>query len=356
MKYVIHGATNGTNYGDCLLASLFYKHLTEKYPNDQFVFAEIPKYGIGKFFRDNIGYTQKEHYFNYKQCDGLIYFSGGYWGEYKSSFLRSLKRYYRYFLPGMWFVAHKRPIAVIGVGGGPINSSLLRKRMTKILNHSSVICVRDIETEKYFKEWGVTKDIITTTDTAMLMPFVASTGNKQIFVHIEESEEYYMFLKNIVCPAINRYLEKHKEYKIVVGHDQIANDRALKFAYDNFNTKRKEIYSYSDMLGFERIIAESSLILTPKLHAGIIAVAMGRAVIACPLHTEKIRRFYKQISSVDRCIPVTKLTENSLNDLLNKYCDSIIDCSKKKELAKMNFKLLDEFIEKNDYCAVQRQG
>lgn len=344
MKFALHGATSGSNYGDCLLAKLIYEHLTEHFPDDQFVFAEIPVLRMSDFFRTNIGYGKKEKLFNYTKCDALIYFSGGYWGEFKTSWLRAVKRYFRYFLPGSYFALIKKPIAVIGVGGGPICQALLRNRMKAILNHSSVITVRDQETYDYFKSWGVKKEIHITSDMAMVLPSVQKTDAKLIFLHIDESEEFRRFALNVVCPVLNDFLSRHADYKVIVGHDQAVRESVENDVCQRLDLSKIIRYDYSSVEGLNQTLDQAEIVLTPKLHVGIVAVAKGTAVISFPLHAEKVERFYKQLGEQERCIPAAKMTREQLADLMEHSSRHSASCDRLKALAENNFALLDRFV------------
>ena len=76
MKIILHGATNGSNFGDFLFADIFYNKVLECNENGENVFFEFPKYGIGDFFRNELGYTHKQTVGDILTADMLVYISG----------------------------------------------------------------------------------------------------------------------------------------------------------------------------------------------------------------------------------------------------------------------------------------
>lgn len=346
MKFVLHGATNGSNYGDCLFADIFYHHLIEKYPNDEFVFLEMPKFGIGKFYRENIGYTTVEKNFNYRNCDALIYFSGGYWGEQNSDCLHTIRRYVRYFIPGTWCRRNDIPIAVIGVGGGPISSKVLKKAIKEILNSATTITVRDEETKEYFLNWGVNSQIEVTTDTALIVEAPKVKEKKLIFLHVDESLVFKQFYCDILSESLKKFLSQHDEYKVIVGHDQKCSNEIQDLVVKDLGNSIATFFYYDGIRQFENMLGGCSLILTPKLHAGIMGASFGKSVISFPVHAEKTLRFYRQIGELERCVPMDLINIDKMDDMLNQFYDKKIDVSKLKKIAYQNISSLDEFIEK----------
>ena len=64
-------------------------------------------------------------------------------------------------------------------------------------------------------------------------------------------------------------------------------------------------------------IAKSSLIITSKLHVGIVSIAQGGKVISIPAH-EKTFRLYKQLGLSDFCIQKGSLNETQLISTIRK--------------------------------------
>ncbi|KUP05273.1 hypothetical protein Q73_13480 [Bacillus coahuilensis m2-6] len=101
--------------------------------------------------------------------DMLVYISGGYFGERDASLKENLIRFLRYVLIGGVFILRKKPIAIIGVGGGPLKNPILRKSFCKLINSASLVTVRDDETANYFKSYGVKNEMLVTSDTAQII-------------------------------------------------------------------------------------------------------------------------------------------------------------------------------------------
>lgn len=81
MKIILHGATNGSNFGDYLFADIFWRRLKEVNSEGENIFFEFLKYGISDFFKKNLEYKYEFKKKDIFDADLLIYFSGGYFGE-----------------------------------------------------------------------------------------------------------------------------------------------------------------------------------------------------------------------------------------------------------------------------------
>jgi polysaccharide pyruvyl transferase WcaK-like protein len=132
---------------------------------------------------------------------------------------------------GIVFALRRRPILILGVGGGPISNKVLRKVICFIMNHAKVITVRDEETAKYFKSYGVKKELIITSDTAQIIKNIPLPAldkrideeiqetfkdKKIIFFHAHPNEEIDRLLSKKIVPALNEFLREHKEYGILI--------------------------------------------------------------------------------------------------------------------------------------------
>ncbi|MCG8498942.1 MAG: polysaccharide pyruvyl transferase family protein [Firmicutes bacterium] len=169
MKIILHGATNGSNFGDYLFADIFWHTLLSCNKDGKTLFFEFPRYGFGRFFRKELGYTHKQTIGDVFNGDMLVYFSGGYFGQRTSSLKESIKRLIRYMPIGIVFALRRKPILMLGVGGGPITNKLLRSAICWLMNRAAIVTVRDEETANYFKSYGVKKEIKVTSDTAQVI-------------------------------------------------------------------------------------------------------------------------------------------------------------------------------------------
>jgi polysaccharide pyruvyl transferase WcaK-like protein len=97
------------------------------------------------------------------------------------------------------------------------------------------------------------------------------------------------------------YKEQEKKYHELLSKIQ---HRSIKFElFENFNSCRD-------------FIDGSELIVTSKLHVGIVGIATGCKVISIPTHSKTIR-LYKQLGLENFCIPVRNYSIERLTIAFN---------------------------------------
>ena len=356
MKIMLHGATNGSNFGDFIFADFFYKYL--EHNNLDVYFYDGPLYGIGNYFKKNIPYCKKKSFFNVFECDLLVYLPGGYFGDSNSRLIDSLKRIIRYLSVGYIFMLRRKPICIIGVGGGPINNIILRFFLKKIINYSALVMFRDVETITYFRNIGCSNDLKLSTDAAQMIRYynfikyhdvdrIIYNYKKIIFLHVFDDDNDNQKLK-VVISKINRFMIEHQEYKIIIGCDWKNRTKIENLQIFNaIKSVNKAAYNYTSAFELAYLLSKTSLIITPKLHVGIIGSSFSKSVIAIPIHPQKVHRYYDQINEIDRVCKLNDLTPEKMEYLLNKYHNKPILLSDKQiELARSNYTFLIEFIEK----------
>ncbi len=332
-KYIvaIHGAINTSNFGDVLFARMFYK-ACKSIPNAEVDFLQIPKFGVGKYVRDETGYDRKCGKFEYLKANALVLMSGGYLGLDNTSLYYVLHLYFRFIFPALLFQMKRKPVYIIGVGGGPIDSKWLRRKVVKLVNRAQKIIVRDEETRDYFLEYGVTNSIELSTDTALSydkrsIPQIEDEGfinlfhNKRImFLHSERPLNLEITKK--IIPSINTFLEKHKEYGVVFGYDydySINESIEETACFKKLCCETKYAFKYTNTDQMIALLNASDCIITTKLHVGIMGALCGKSVISFPTHREKTQRFYKQIGCPERCVHFTKVNDDIVLQQLEQY-------------------------------------
>lgn len=358
MKVILHGATNGSNFGDFLFAKMFYSKLESINPDNN-LFYEFPKLGIGKFYRKYIPYTKKQRISDIYKADLLVYFSGGYFGERTNSIKETILRYFRYFALGQFFLRKKKKIAIIGVGGGPITNSFLRRVICKIMNNAEIVIVRDQTTADYFKKYGVKREIIVTTDTVLsfdvdsippidnkIKNTLLNNNKKKILLHMYGNKEIDEKINKKVVSNLNSFIAKHIDYSVYITYDGVQKNRKkYKDTYDLIETDNKYYYEYSDPMQFCSFLKEMDLIITPKLHVGIFSYILSKSILSFPMHPGKTKRFYEMIGEKNRCIALNEVQGDEVYDLLEKYHN--IDIKKNEELikkAKSNLEALSKIV------------
>lgn len=329
MKILIHGSTYTTNFGDVLFAKLFYDTLKRNCDDVQFLTA--PKIGISDFFRKEIGYTERPSLMTMLKSDKLVMLSGGYLGENKYSHRNSLARYIRYILPVRIFQLLGKPVYFVGVGGGPLLSNWLQKACVRAINNAEYISVRDIETLQYMKKYGVKKNMVLTSDTALVLSSTqfsenklfskGNSENKFVFFHYVNQIEADTKLSERVIPALNRFLEEHKEYIVVFGCDEVVKkeDMVSSSCYKLLPSDRCILCEYTGVVELCDTLNNVNFIITPKLHVGIVGTALNTPVVSFPIHREKTERFYRQLGEENRSIHIDKIDSDIAYSQINVY-------------------------------------
>ena len=362
MKIILHGATNGSNFGDYLFADIFWNKLLDYNRAGRNIFFEFPKYGIGDYFREGLGYTKKQTIGDVLNADMLIYFSGGYFGERTTALKESIRRFIRYLPIGMLFVLRNKTILIIGVGGGPVTNRFLRMAFCNILNHATVVTVRDEETANYFKNYGVKRELCVTSDTAQiitsdLLPALDDSikeiikknflGKKIIFLHALPKDNIDKEISVKVIPALNNFLENHRNYGVIIGYDGVYTK-----SIEELNTRTQltcetiYCYNYQEPWQLCSLLNEVDMIITSKLHVGIIGATFSKSVLAFPIHSEKTKRYYKQIDEPERCIALKDVSPAMVESKLESLHDKKIILSKEIiKAANRNLDVLGENIQ-----------
>ncbi len=328
MKILLHGAINGSNYGDCLFAKLFYDRLRQEFPDSEIRFFDIKPFGISEHLRDYLSYEKKLSLRQYKQIDALVYISGGYFGEGKKTLIGSLIRIARYFLLGYYYLAKGKPVFVIGVEVGPFHSSVVEKMANRILKSSKLCTVRNNESFQWCQQNGI--DSILTADTAIsaradmfddeLIRF-QDERKRHIFLHVAVVEDFDdFFLKNVVIPIL-RFIENHTEYDVVYGCDglvhHIEHERIRSLAESMH--AHVQYFEYTNPSKLCALLNQCDVIVTRKLHVGILGATFSKSVISMPTHPYKTKRFFEQIGYPERCVSYNSMKSNVMADLLNSY-------------------------------------
>jgi polysaccharide pyruvyl transferase WcaK-like protein len=352
---MLHGAVNMSNYGDYIFAELFYQSLLNN--GVQVEFYTHPKYGISSYFQKHLDYKPETR--NYKkllhQCDAFIFFSGGYIAEpRKKGFLAETRHIHRYLYPASLFMKAGKPIYVMGVGAGPFDeNAAFSKRAREILNYATVITVRNEESLQYCKEFGINNDIQVTADTALVIKefldrekqdvprFETENGKKMLLFHIDSNAEVTAKLKEIVVPATIRFLKAHPDYQLYLAADGIKRDSHYQEYETIFAGCDPITLKYDDPWKLTRQIERADLIITTKLHVGIVGSALGRSVVSFPFVPNKTLRFYKQIGEADRCVPLKEITTEKAYQMLEAYKDRMVTVPQELiDKAKLNLELL----------------
>lgn len=355
MNILLHGATNKQNFGDFLFAYMFYNELSK---DNNVSFYESRLFGISNFYREHLSYKKYENKKEQLDKDLLVYISGGYLGEKKKSFIKSIVRYFRYFWLGNKFIKKNKKVVFIGVGGSPIYYSWLRKKIVNIMKASKLIIVRDEKTKNYYEQLGV-KNIIVTTDTVLSLDCEKAIENCKnenikritdkniLLLHIYGSAGKDKKIIEDIIPAINKFTDKNENWHVIITNDNsLSENYNIDLVLNTIKCKNKSFYNYSNPFDLLNLINKSSIIITPKLHVGITSCLLEKSVLSYPIDYNKTSRFYNQISENNRCVQIDNINSDLVYDMLEEYKDKNIKIDTELiNKSKNNLKILKEYIE-----------
>ena len=359
---MLQGYLFDANFGDMLSAYLFYKRCQDA-GFEQVDFFQYKAYGIGQFCREQIGYTAKKSLLSCFFADALVIISGGSFWNDKSKPADAKVRFRRFVLPALFYQLLHKPVYVLGVGGGPVDTPWLRQKMVKMLNKAKVVTFRDEETKKIFDGYGVKETAVTTADTLLTInEFMldklqekveletAARGRKKLLLHIPDGTPGVTCVADVILPALIRFLHSHDDYLIVLSHDNIREKgEKEQRKIDQIRTTLTDAgidyfdYDYHDCWQMCSLLAEMDCVITLKLHVGAIAAALGKSVVSFPIHREKTDYFYQMIGEYDRCVNVSLLDTETAYSQIQRFHDRPVRISDElRKKAEMNLSVLDE--------------
>ncbi len=352
MKVILNGATSGSNFGDYLFAQLFQDHLSRRLGKEN-VYWYRSRYAMSEYYAKRLD--------NRKECDlgemdALVYISGGYFCGDDANWKDTVRRYLRYFILGDRCIAKKIPYAIVGVEVGIPKSRIMRAVQKRILKNASLIVVRNGESLECLRSMGI-NDAICTTDTAFsiepeffadrtLPAEIAECDDKLLLFHIYPGRFRNERVTEKIVPVINAFIKEHPEYKVLIAADQTSPEMESELSRISEAVDGETlIYKYDDPIELCALIDKVDLVVTPKLHVGILGARLGKSVISFCNHAEKITRLYSHLGESGRTLALSELTVEKGLAMMEEYYLTPMSVSEEiTELACSNFKYLDDFI------------
>ena len=352
MRILLHGATNfgSSNFGDFIYASELYFKLKADGVNVCF-------YSLSDYFSRYLVDYQKPFKFNKADC--LLYIPGGYFIEdSNSTFKSALFRYYRYFFIGDLYRIMKKKIGVLAVGAGPVNNSFLKRRIKSIFNDSNLLTVRDDKSLDFFSSISINNcfnysDVILSfnlkdriTKSKFVQKLVKEENKPLVVIHYNHDKNIMLRFVDLINSIPNK-----DEFLFVVSSDCIVENEDELFSV--FNQKIGGIailFKYSNPYEFLDLLYACKMIVTCKLHAGVVSAMFGKSVLCLAINPEKTKRFYSQIGRLDCFFEKDVLTTQlafAFNSLLQK---PIIIPRSLIDLSCEHFIMLDKWI-----CELQNE-
>lgn len=351
MKIMLHGATdcNSSNYGDFIYGEIIFQYLRQ-------CGHEVCFYSPSNFFIKHISGYKDIKPFTKKDADLIVYIPGGYFGEgHNARFRDNLVQFFRFMPLGIWASYKKKPLIVLGVGAGPNHNLAMNFGIKRICNCAQFVTVRDNISYKALKHLCPHAPIIECGDL-----IITSTLRKKLSRQIEKIVDiskkkkilliHYNHDKTALkkfAECAHKFVEVHPDFHVVVSSDSIIENEDIMFNTFNDIFKRECYhFKYKDPYEMTALLERVDVVLTCKLHVGVVAAKLGKSVVVAACHPEKTKRFYDQINESDRCLDLYKITDKELYKTLeHKYFDGIKIGREEIEKAKLTWKYLEHFLE-----------
>lgn len=285
-KIVVVGALWTSNFGDVLLARLFKEKLESlgckvSFPNaSKSVLEEL---------------NHREPNFTLKEADYLIFCGGGYFSEPPgNSFKWALSRYKLLFKYATQCRFFNIPYSILGVGAGPINSFLAKFMIKHVCKGAETIALRDNISVNTIKSLTNRNDIVLVADYVMKM---AQPDKKDFRKNNKRLVGFHLTINgnNIINPAI-RFLEAYSDnitpYFI---EDHKGEFERVTEQYPKLKSIFKQnVYKYEGVDSFIEHISTLDVVITSKLHVGIVAATLNKSICSLPYHA-KVERLYEEL-------------------------------------------------------------
>lgn len=336
-KYIcLHGAINVDNFGDTLFALYFYNWLIETNTiDDENIIIPYAHNRVRKL----LNISKLKGIRGILKSDKIVFIGGGYLGERPNRKLSwNLRLVYKHLSIGLIAKFLNKPYIFIGVGAGPLSYGFTRKLVTYLCNNSEKVIVRDVESKDYLLEYGVNRNKIkTTVDSILLLQkkdvnkewdqkykkvfdIDQNVNKTHIGVHLQASSSKDEKIKTIISD-LKKYCEGLTEFQIVVFNDtykKSPNDNLLNMLYQEFEKNKVTNVEYKHPEQLIALINNLDILITTKLHSGIVANCLGKYTLSISVHN-KTERLYKQLNIIERNVSIDDYKKGQLNNMLKDY-------------------------------------
>ena len=350
-KIMLHGATDcgSSNYGDYLYGEIVYKYLKDKG-------YDVCFYNPSSFFVENLEGYKQQNLFNKKEADGILYIPGGYFGEgHDARFRDNFVQFLRFMPLGIWASYNRKKMGVLAIGAGPNKNLFMNFGIKRICKKSGFVTTRDYESYQALNKLVGSNNIKQCGDIIITQEYHNSVvdeqvndildkvnGKKIILVHYNHDRKAL----DLFAQSIKKFIEENNDFVVVVTADTIMNGNKELFDIFKNNVECNCFYyEYKTPTGLTSMIEHSDLIITSKLHLGVVGCVLNKSVIPVACHPEKTYRFYESINEQDRFLNLYNTSVDEIVNVLRNYKNKPIAI--KPEIigiASKSFEILDSWL------------
>jgi hypothetical protein len=316
VKIAVHGSYFVNNFGDTLLVKLLCDKVAEQVGREN-VFLAVPGHAAEQA---SIGYPVVDPE-RRKDIDLLLYSGGGYFGESADSlyerYVAARRRHNRHLA---WLDDFSNAAkAVIAVGVGPLTFN--KQAVRDLFDASSAVLVRDAESLAYCRAYGFpTHNLRQCCDMALSMDIVGDENRSGVALHVPNMPREHLetIMGVLASSPAGKYAERiHVIYDAPPAGGSLAFEADLQSVAQSVFGHSLLVKPYTNTSELLAALGSYELVVTNKLHVGIVTIAQGGRVISTPHHI-KTPRLYRQLGLSDYCVPLSGLTTASLSEAFEK--------------------------------------
>lgn len=354
LKIYLFGSFMNDNFGDFLIYEEEIRCLYARFGNDiRIITADISPF-YDEYARVD---RKKNHREALKEADLIIFGGGGYFGVGVPKLVPNIQFMQLFGLRALSVAKSGKPFMVVGVGAGPLNYGFSRRVAKQVFEKAAVASVRDAESRRFLQKIGVERSIEVHADWILGAQYTQNKADDQWFqenridkkvmlVHLVTVPEEKGKGVEVVIDDVRKFCKEHEEYQPVVVCDQTKQDvyARTQEVYRELKEVSPLYYPYRSPRGLLTLIGGSDLIITDKLHLGIVGVNLGKKVVSTANHPKTLR-FYKQIKRETYCTLIRTIEPGQAYRMLNAVLEDVdADIDALKEDAGNNGKLVCEFV------------
>ena len=333
MKCLIHGSFMNDNYGDFLLFDITADIVDNISDSDNIIVDNVDS-SYYKYRTIN----RRSTWEGIHEADCAILTGGGYFGA-------PSKRIYKYYwdirfvlvhaLPFVYFAMKKKPYIIVGLGVGPLNSKISRWTAGYIIKHAVSVSVRDQESQEYIKnslkinrKVNVYPDMVMGANISKYLSakkwvenVINKNSKKNLAIHLTTKMGRDDEGIAIVIKDIQKYIRESDDGWNVYfvcdqgGSKQVERQKILAEFLDITGTK---VIGYESPYKLTSLLDRMDIVITDKLHVGIVSTKLGKYVISTAAHP-KTQRFYRQLGISDHCLNLNGIQKGEVLHLLKNY-------------------------------------
>lgn len=348
----IHGSFMNDNYGDFLLFNSVF-NVCKKYDKDYNIYAS----DVSDFYEKFLDFKKMPRKKAINNADVVVLAGGGYFGEPpKIKFLWNIRFWCIHAWPIYRAIKKKLPVCIVGVGVGPLSFGFSRKITKKIFDKAEVVCVRDQESKEFLTKCGVRNTIFCYPDWILgssredlLMDEFYAEGDieDKIVIHLTtkcNSAECQMY--KVISDIRKICHDYNKQVVIITDQGRETQKVRAEKVKSVLGEDSIPIYYYKNPYELTYIIHKAKLVITDKLHVGIVATRFCIPVISVAAHTKTLR-FYKQIGREYASILLKDVNDGTVYNIYKQVINEEVKIDEFVKEADNNRKELEDFLRRN---------